>query len=258
MKRIATVAVAAVLAAGCGSTGDPVSLRSDPTGSVPPSTIDVQYATGADDVLIRVDSGADAPLPVVVVAGDGSVYVPAGPDGMAAPPPGPPASEVSVRQLTSEGLQLVMNRAAELGLVGAPPDYDTDQAPTDQSSTTVTITDASGTYVHAAYALGKVEPESGARAALLAFVGELGGLDSLVGEEHIGRARNYAPAQWKVTIGAYAWETPDDTWPFETAPRDGCAVLEPVDGRDVAGSYTATVDGSEEAVAVTPAFPWEC
>lgn len=166
------------LVAACGP-GGPETVGSDTTITTasPPST-DARYATGADDLLIRVDSGYGPALPALAVAGDGSVYAPAPPGGLAAPPPGPPATEVSVRRLTPEGLQLVMNRAAGLGLLGTPPDYDTDEAPTDQSYTTVTITDRNGRYVHRAYALGTVDPgSSDARDALDLFVGELHDLE---------------------------------------------------------------------------------
>ncbi len=250
------------LVAACGP-GGPETVGSDTTITTasPPST-DARYATGADDLLIRVDSGYGPALPALAVAGDGSVYAPAPPGGLAAPPPGPPATEVSVRRLTPEGLQLVMNRAAGLGLLGTPPDYDTDEAPTDQSYTTVTITDLNGRYVHRAYALGTVDPgASDARDALDLFIGELHDLERLVGQEHIGPAEHYQPEQWKVSIDGGpggGWPTPDREWPFEETVRDGCAALEPIGGADIAGTYTAEVDGSSEVVVVTSAFPWEC
>lgn len=262
MKSTLAMLAGVTLVAACGP-GGPETVGSDTTitPASPPST-DARYATGADDLLIRVDSGYGPALPALAVAGDGSVYAPAPPGGLAAPPPGPPATEVSVRRLTPEGLQLVMNRAAGLGLLGTPPDYDTDEAPTDQSYTTVTITDLNGRYVHRAYALGTVDPgSSDARDALDLFVGELHDLERPVGQEHIGPAEHYQPERWKVSIDGGpggGWPTPDREWPFEETVRDGCAALEPIGGADIAGIYTADVDGSSEVVVVTPAFPWEC
>ena len=93
-------------------------------------------ATLAGDMLIRVETGYVPVLPAV--AGDGGVYVPTRPGGLAVPPPGQPATEVSVRQLTPEGLELVMNRAAELRLLGTPP-Y---TAEVDGSAETVLVTPA--------------------------------------------------------------------------------------------------------------------
>ncbi|MBA2529260.1 MAG: hypothetical protein H0V19_04760, partial [Euzebyales bacterium] len=79
--------------------------------------------------------------------------------------------------------------------------------------------------------------------------------------EHIGTAEHYKPEQWKVSIDGGpggGWPTPDREWPFEETVGDGCAALEPIGGADIAGTYTAEVDGSTEVVVVTPAFPWEC
>ncbi len=88
-----------------------------------------------------------------------------------------------------------------LGMLGPPPDYDTDEAPTEQSYTTVTIADVDGSYVHLAYALGQVASgSSDARDALDVFVGDLRDLERLVGSEHIGPAERYQPEQWQVSI----------------------------------------------------------
>jgi hypothetical protein len=144
---LAAALLAALALAACG--GD------DDTGSVPPSTEPpdsgapaggVEHSTGADDLVLRVDTagGLAAPpvpdVPQISVYGDGRLIT-LGPTTLEYPGPALPNFQQGL--LTEAELQELLGAAEAAGLLDStPPDYG-DPPVTDLPTTAVTI-DAGG------------------------------------------------------------------------------------------------------------------
>ena len=212
-----TPAVAAVVAS-CGDDRIESGVGSSPTDppgpdapttigpptSAPPATAapagPIDRPTGADDVVLALRNGvggfvmegvAFTNVPQLLITGDGRAF-------SAAPQiaifPGPLLPPIAVRTITPEGVDKILQLAAEAGLVATPPDYSSEIMVTDVGSTELLIEAGGGRFLHVAEALGfnvgpdgqPAEETSPARQDLAAFVALLGDLPSLVGAEALG------------------------------------------------------------------------
>lgn len=187
MKIRTPLLAAAMLAlplAACGddknSSTTTVAVPGDNT-PVPPEGADgsgYQHPTGADEVVLSIGyEGGFVPVdyqftrtPVLLVAGDGAVYVP----GVTTLEyPGPLVMPTERRQLTEEGIQALLALAEEKGLLAQPGDYARNDQIADAPDTVVVITVGGETFRHQAYALGmdpSGEESDSARKALAEFV----------------------------------------------------------------------------------------
>ncbi|MGH9024716.1 MAG: hypothetical protein ACRDWD_01150 [Acidimicrobiia bacterium] len=183
----AALAGALVLAA-CGDDGGGTTSPTDPDDAI-------EYPTGADDVVIRVEvvggyevGPAATDVPVVSVLGAGQVIVP-GPTIERYPPPALPnlvSTEIDAEQI--EGL---LAEADELGLL-EETDYG-EPGITDQPETVVTIAANGEVYEHRAYALDfdvrtsddVTEEQKAARENLAEFV-EVATGSELTGDDALG------------------------------------------------------------------------
>lgn len=263
-RSVLTVCLPAALSlaiVGCSSDDAAVKARRSTTSTV-------AYPTDPDVALLWLGDGYTAPE--LVIGGDGWVYepsrqpvdaTPTTPDGFVhaadrtpAAIPAPPApTPFQRRRLTAEGIQIVLGLAKDKGLL----EHQEYESPgiTDSPTTTLTVTDSSGTYEHSADALG-YDHEKGNRKDLFDFVAAIDDLDGLVGDDHVGPAEPYVPATYSVTIdGAFYAGEPVD-WPAGVPIEEGCIEL-PTDRFEpgVAGLYIAEVDGENTRVAVVPDLP---
>lgn len=262
------LAVATMGLSACGSTGDDV-------GAVPASTDEPRAVPHSDDSdvgIVRI--GWIEEVPRLVIGGDRWVYAPApvdrsGSSGSGfrmapemAPPP-PAATPMVRRRLTVRGLDAVLDRADELGLLADPDEY---AAPliTDVGTAHVSFTVGSGTYEHSAYALG-IEEETGNRARLLSFLHDVDDLEALVGADEVGPVEAWEPERYVVSTGRAIHPADVDSermWPEGLEVVEGCVALTADRFPDgIAGIYVAMIDhGSTRdaiptAVQVVPDLP---
>jgi hypothetical protein len=232
MNRTALAAVAALglLLTGCGASDSGGDSVTDPaTGTAGPGD-GPEVAAGADDVVLRIETGggyvpvdyAFANGPTVLVTGDGLVLQPAPQAADAEQPRLLPYVQHTVDAATLED---VVRLADEAGLLAEPPDY-FEGAPqvTDMPSTTVEITADGETWTHSAYALG-FDTEKGRRQVLADYVSDA--LDLL----DDGEAAPYEPAAIRLsateTTGSASGAVPAG-WPAEVdlATVGSCAVVD--------------------------------
>jgi hypothetical protein len=270
-RQLSTIALAlsiAVSLAACGTDEATTSPEATPPkDSTPPvdstSSTDESYSTDSDVAVVRV--GDPDFLPTIVIGGDEWAYTPSelndGPQGFgggvapAAAPAPPEPTPMERRQLTPAGMEIVLDRAAELGLLAVPDEY-ADPQVTDVGSTFVSFIVGAGTFEHEAYALGVID-ESGNRKNLADFVADMDDLESLVGGKNIGPAEPYVPSKWVVTSrGSYETDGYEVTWPAAVPVEDGCIELPIAEfAEGVAGTYIADVDGQLIRVSVLPVLP---
>lgn len=244
-----TIALAAAVAAGCGSGSS--------GGGGTPGTTSIPHATGANDVLVDVHAGIGAftppeyaidDRPVFRLYGDGTVVV-RGDDDSVLPQPW-------TYRLSEEGVDAVLDAAADAGLLDGPVDYGEPNI-TDVGSTSVAVTAAGETHGHDAYALGyENETADGLTAAQREARGELNGfIDYVTGlpEEHAELLLDAPAPLAPEAIEVHAWPAPDGSevtvtdWPIST-PLPGKAVSDSL----VAGCLTlrgADLAAVEEALA---------
>jgi hypothetical protein len=213
------------------------------------------YATAPNALLVRVEhSGGFVPveaiftaLPLVSVYGDGTVLT-QGPQ--IAIYPGPALPNLQVRKLDQEGIEALLQAAADAGLTGPAPDYG--QPPiADAPDTVVTINVNDQTYRHSANALGDfgggdlglTPAQTRARAALATFVSSVTDLPTLVGGEHITAEEPYDISAWRLQANRV------DTLPTgEPAPS---VKPWPVAGVSLAAIGPCAAVTGEQAAAVT-------
>ncbi len=248
---ISVIAAAVLGASACGSDAG--------------SGDGIEYPTGADDAVVRFGSASlDESLPVLVIGGDGWAYVSQpevdGASGIVAgvAPAPPEAQPVVRRRLTEAGMQIVLGRADELGLLDRPPVYEDPQI-TDVGSTVVELTTTDDSYVHEAIGLGIPDPESGDRKRLSDFAEDAADLEQLVGTDNLGPAEPYVPDEHLVVVRSSfldSDETSERRWPAAGPVEEGCAEL-PLDAFDEppSGSYVVELDGELQRVSVIPAVP---
>jgi hypothetical protein len=227
LASLAAVPTLAGLLAACGDDSSPDGSGTNPdstgtgdtgtndTTTVPSSGL-IEHGTGADDVVVRIDSAvggfttqefAFQQIPALLVTGDGRAFRP-GVQIEIYPPPLLPAVEVLA--IDEAMIQSILAAADESGLLAAPPDYEEGQPNvTDVGSTVVTIAAGGQTYVHSAYALGMDAgtETTPARAGLQRFVDAA---QQMVATSTGGEI--FAPAEYEI------WAQPDDVANYSDEP----------------------------------------
>jgi hypothetical protein len=253
LALLAVLAIVATLLLACGDEEDLGDNGASGDGQASPTTTNpppgspttapdqIAHPTGADDLVLRIeDVGGFVPqdylltrLPTFSLFGDGCYVVP-GPVIEIYPPPALPNLQETC--LNEEGVQEILTRAQEAGLLDGDAEYGLDTVA--DASTAVFTTNAGGvSTVVSAYALGIDEvpdpsltpEEQAAREKLAAFAAEISDITSwmpanmIVAAEHpyeIGRMQI-------VTLPADAENAPvapEDIEPQELAwPLDGDA-----------------------------------
>ncbi|MGH9271815.1 MAG: hypothetical protein ACRDZ2_11130 [Ilumatobacteraceae bacterium] len=177
MRALAFTSLLLLAGAGCadrdgGAEPDPsIGLPTDPNAVV------IRWSVPVGN---GVAPGGTSRL---VISAGGDVYqaLAGGPQGLMAGPPMPALSDYVQRTIDPAGLERVLARAAELGLLATPPEY-ADVGITDQASTEVLLATGAGQFTHVAYALSSPGDESDDdRRDLARFVQELSDLEQLAG-----------------------------------------------------------------------------
>lgn len=221
----------------------------------------IEHPTGADDLVVEVRyEGGFVPVDVVftnlptrLITGDGRSFEQA---VTTMQYPGPLVQTMVVRPISEDGIQTVLQLAAELGLLAPAPDYaDPHQLVADAPDTVVVINAQGETYTHRAYALG-LTGEPGApetepsRRALQQFVDAVSGLSGLVDPSELGPEAMFEPAQYRFRATAVTedqitggeLEPTIVEWPadvdIDLATATECAVA----SADVLGPLVAAAD----------------
>lgn len=146
---LACAVAGALILAACGDDGGSGTAATDPDAGI-------DYPTGADDVVIRVEVGGGFEVgpvitdqPAVSVYGDGRVVVP-GPTIERYPPPALP--NLLETEIDAGQIEDLLATADELGLLDDDVDYG-EPGITDQPRTVVTIAANGEVSVHDVYAL---------------------------------------------------------------------------------------------------------
>lgn len=182
---LATVVALSLSIAGCGESG-----RHDATPTSPPASptmIPIDHPTGEDELVLLIEqSGGLVPremllssLPLIAVYGDGTV-VTQGP--IREIYPGPALPNLRQSTITEAGLQALLAKAEQAGLLTGDASYG--DAPVADAPTTIFRVIAGGqTHATSVYALGIADPpasaspdEREARLRLNTFLGEATGL----------------------------------------------------------------------------------
>ncbi|CAN5271592.1 hypothetical protein BH09ACT12_BH09ACT12_32900 [soil metagenome] len=179
--RAAVAAFALTLLAGCGGQAA-TDVAADPAGSPSatepgspsesPGAASIEHPTGADDVVLRIESGGGmVPIeyavtvqPSLLLTGDGRLFRQPGTRVDAR------LIAMTVSRLDEAQVQELLGLADDAGLLDTPPDYTDTTGPqiADAGTTTVTVAARGETWRHEAYALA---PEGGpARIALSEFI----------------------------------------------------------------------------------------
>ncbi|HMM42746.1 MAG TPA: hypothetical protein PKA95_12660 [Thermomicrobiales bacterium] len=163
------LAIAALLSlalAGCGTddaTGGDATPTSPPAS---PTVVTIDHPTGADEVVLLIEQGGGlvpremlvTSLPLLAVYGDGTV-VTQGP--VPAIYPGPALPNLRQSTITEAGLQALLAKADEAGLLAGSASYG--DAPVADAPTTIFRVTARGeTHATAVYALGIADPPASA------------------------------------------------------------------------------------------------
>ena len=241
--RVAAVAAGVALAlVACGDDATEPAAQPDdsiPTpdttaatdGTAVPADDLLQHPTGADEVVVEIAyEGGFMPaeavftqLPVLLVAGDGRQYV-QGPQ--IAIYPGPLLPNVQVTDIGEDGIQSLLDLAAEHGLL-TEREYESPDHIADAPDTVVTIHANGETYTHRAYALGiggapDETAESGDRADLQAFV-DAATADTIGGDPTGGGEQSFEPETYLVRatpvddLSAYEVEPTVVDWPADVS-----------------------------------------
>ena len=276
----ATATVALVLAACGDDETSPVAQPGDsvptPSTTAPPDTTDapaddgLEHPTGADEVVVEIAyeggfmpvEGVFTQLPVLLVAGDGSQYV-QGPQIEIYP--GPLLPNVQVSDIGEDGIQSLLDLAAEHGLL-TERDYESPDNVADAPDTVVTIHANGETYVHRAYALGiggfDGSAETGDRGELQAFI-DAATADTLEGERAFEPETFLVRATPVDDLSVYEVEPTVVDWPADVslalADATDCAEVPAAAVGELfadANQLTFFVDGDVTyQVSVKPALP---
>ena len=269
IRSLAGLGLALVLA-GCASQ---TTLSG---GGTPEPSSAVPHPTGADEVVLQVRVGggfvpyaiALTEFPNVTVFGDGTVITQVATEEWDRALP-----ELERRTLTPEGMQILLRRAQELGLLGEEIEYGLPGI-TDSPTTVLEIT-TDESHLHAAYALGFEDDgpsaaEARARQVLTGFLDELEDLPALVGDE-VSDASPYVPA--RLAVHAFNFDeaelTPEGdpvAWPvpglsqavgnsdcFELTGHDVATALPALEGATITTPFSA--DGATWQLIVRPLLP---
>ncbi|HWO70215.1 MAG TPA: hypothetical protein VNP94_05610 [Actinomycetota bacterium] len=249
-RHLIAALAAALLAAACGR------LRPPAEGGIP-------HPTGPDDLVLRVATGggfvppayAFRELPSFSLYGDGRLIRPGATIEIY---PGPALPGLYVTRISEEGVQAILARAREAGLLG--PDRRLDwPVVADAPWTTFTVAAGGVSHVVSAYALGfeegtegglppgVTEEEAAARRELAAFLRALGDLRSWLPAGAVGPEEPYEPHALRVLVEPWreapdpALAQPEVAWPLGPlagfgepsglAPGARCGVVEGSDLR---------------------------
>lgn len=199
LGAIALPSLAALLAA----CGDPEVDQSGSTPDTAAPGTGIEHPTGATDAVIRITyEGGYMPAgfafvntPSLIVSGDGKAYTPG---VMTMEFPGPLVAPITVRTITEEGVQTLLQLASAAGLLATPPEYPRNDMIADAPDTVVTIEAGGSTYVHRAYALGIDANETDpARKVLADFVTAASDLPGTVGAAALGPEAMLEPAAYR-------------------------------------------------------------
>lgn len=222
---------------GSGSSPDTAAPGTVDGGTAPGSGTGIEHPTGATDAVIRItyEGGFVAPgyafvnTPTLIVSGDGHAFTPG---VMTMQFPGPLVAPISVRTISEQGVQSLLEAASAAGLLATPPEYARNDMIADAPDTVVTIQAGGATYVHRAYALGIDAAETDpARKALADFVAAATDLPGTVGEAELGPETMFEPSVFRfqatpVTDAELTGVDPAPTvvpWPAETGVDLGTA-----------------------------------
>lgn len=153
---VGLVLVMLMLVAACGEA-DANSGNSDSAAEPTPTEEPIAYPQGADDVVVRIENtGGFVPqeflvthMPVFSLYGDGRAII-EGPQIMIYP--GPALPNLQMGTLTDEGIQKILEAAAEAGLLDGDKHYTMDGI-ADAGTTVFTVTANGVTHTVSAYAL---------------------------------------------------------------------------------------------------------
>lgn len=265
------------LAAFLAACGDPEVDQSGSTPDTAAPGTGIEHPTGATDAVIRITyEGGYMPAgfafvntPSLIVSGDGKAYTPG---VMTMEFPGPLVAPITVRTITEEGVQTLLQLASAAGLLATPPEYPRNDMIADAPDTVVTIEAGGSTYVHRAYALGINANETDpARKVLADFVTAASDLPGTVGAAALGPEAMLEPMAFRfqampTTEADLAGIDPKPTiteWPESTGVDLGAAASCASALADAVGpTFTAadsnTVFAQGEALyrlAVAPVLP---
>jgi hypothetical protein len=201
----ATLLLAVLGLAACGDDRPPDAAATlPPPASTVPAPASFQVATGPEDVVIAVrQEGGFVPpgvqfaaTPTAMVIGDGRLLA-TGPTTMIYP--GPLLPNILERSITPAGIQALLAKADQLGLL-ADIEYSRNDQVADAPNTVVEITVGGRTYRHEAYALGMdgAGTPDAARQHLQEFVDVMTNVEPTVGAGALGPDQPYAPAQYLI------------------------------------------------------------
>jgi len=286
--RLRLVLAACMLAAPVAACGDDEDaspqLTAAPetaaTGSTVPTSAAASgyvHSTGPDDVVVEIgfEGGFVPPevlftrVPNLLVSGDGRA-IEVGPT--TAIFPGPLLPNLQVRTISEVGIQALLAKADELGLL-ADIQYARNDLIADAPDTVVRISADGATYEHRAYALGIEEggESDPARANLNDFVDAAADLPGTVGASEVGAQQPFdgeeylvraTPVSQAELVGGEV-EAEIEPWPAESSVRlvdaAECAVVLPAEGDALfinASQVTFFADGDETyRVAAIPRLP---
>ncbi len=250
-------AAAGVLAlAACGeaspsadTTDGTVAPTTVPPTTAPPTTAaptGYDHPTGADEVVIQVGyEGGFVPVelaftqpPTLLISGDGRAITQG---AVPAIYPGPLLPALVERTISEDGIQTLLAKADELGLLADVEYGDPPTLVTDVPDTVVTITVDGTTYRHVAYALGIDDEPEEARANLFEFVTAATDLTTTVGASELGPEApmvgdSYLIRAMPVDLATVTTELPPTyvDWPADASVRladaTECAELPAAEG----------------------------
>jgi hypothetical protein len=270
VTRLALPVVLLTVAA-CGESGVNVETSSPDTTNAPSTT----SAPGADhEVVVRLETaGGLVPpdyffrsLPSLVIYADGLVIT-QGPQIAIYPAPALPS--LVARRLDGAGLAAVKELITEAGLVTkTPPDYNAVPVQVADGPTTTLVVAFDGiTATHAAYALGMGQTaETGARKTLADVVARLTELDRLVGAEHIGPEKMFAPRRFAIRTSPSEADpsSPVVDWPLANVSLSDAAECLVVDDPAAPALFSAMTTETRVrqadviySIAVRPVLPAE-
>ena len=205
-----------LLAAACGEKADDAGGGGS-TGATGATGDAIEHPTGADDLVLRVDTGGGfvpveynlRNVPGVSIYGDGRMIV-TGP--VIEIYPGPALPNLQVTRLTEEGLQAILAAAQDAGLMDGDASYDY-PCVTDLPTTTFTVNAGGATSTTSAYALGfeagttgatggcgGMDVDTEARAALNDFSMQLGDIRSWLPEGSYSAEEPYEPTELRIYV----------------------------------------------------------
>jgi hypothetical protein len=210
-RFISPLALLALLAGSCAGMGDGP----------------IDHPTGADEVILRVESGSVGLMhpmevmnpgsPMLTLYGDGRLIVDEAEERSRF------VTTFTVARLTEAGIQRLLDEAHEAGLRGEDRQLYAGAGDEGDATISVTLVSSGATHVTSAWNLdGTGEEEEGldgetlqGREALRGFLARLEDLVGLVGEEVRSGPEPFEPGRWAVVWAAVRDPEQDGPWPSE-------------------------------------------